>query len=622
MPRSPLRNEPPLLDADRAIRLVEDATALRRSFPELDDIRLEMVLSKLPFDAALFALETAADTGDPRVLAAALDLTIARRDPTRIEYELASIAQVILPNITEVDNRVRDCARSKSSELRAYTAMGLGERALRSMRGEGDEVDAEAASIVFALTKDEDNFVRKCAREALGGAAPPAWAPFFARDPLATRPAAEAAGLRGPLDRAAEALEKGVHKDATPLAEAIAELPDELAGPILDAWMRATGGWSKRGAEPLVDRWLALDEERLVAWARETDFMDIHAAQRSIAPALRRRGDVDGCMRLAQLCLELGADDDETSRMASLADLLAHAWPEEADPTALLELGLGAPLAEAGALAWDEDSHSYARAKLREIALAPRAGLEALLEPLAGALVAGFPGRWEKDAKTIRERLIELAHPALRAHAEAWLRGDDEDAIAWALRHLVRGGHEPDRDPPPEALLRDAARDARLRAVMLTEPELRSAAQELLRIRLVELGAGERIDLAASLIDAGEALAPEEWAAVRAARGAIEEPAEALFALPPPEAWTEEDGAFVRGLIDAALTGPSDPGAFVGRLVTALTARPRHEPLLAILETERARLPERLAMVLEGTLSLVRMGGSGLRHSASRRRKK
>ncbi len=621
MPRSPLRDEPPLLDADRAIRLVEDATALRRSFPELDDIRLEMVLSKLPLDAALFALETAADTGDPRVLAAALDLAIARRDPTRLEHELASIAQVILPNITAVDNGVRDCARSKSSELRAYTAMGLGERALRSMRGEGDEVDAEAASIVFALTKDEDSFVRKCAREALGGAAPPAWAPFFPRDPLATRPAAEAAGLRGPLDRAAEALEKGVYEDATPLAEAIAELPDELAGPILDAWMRATRGRSKRGAEPLVERWLSLDGERLVTWARQTAFMDIHGARSSVAPALRRRGDVDGCMRLAQLCLEVGARND-ASRLAALADLLADAWPDEADPTALLELGLGAPLAEAGALAWDEDSHSYARAKLREIALAPRAGLEALLEPLAGALVAGFPGRWEKDAKTIRERLIEPAHPALRAHAEACLRGDDEDAIAWALRHLVRGGHDRDRDPPPEALLRDAARDPRLRAVMLNEPELRSAAQEVVRSRLVALGADELIDLAASLNDAGEELAPDEWAAVRNARGAIEDPADALFSLPPPEAWTAEDGAFVRGLIDAAVAGESDPGGFVGTLLSALVFRPRHEPLLAILDAERARLPEGLAMALEGVLSHVRMGGTGPRHGASRRRKK
>jgi len=202
------------------------------------------------------------------------------------------------------------------------------------------------------------------------------------------------------------------------------------------------------------------------------------------------------------------------------------------------------------------------------------------------------------------------------------LRCDDEDAIAWALRHLVRGGHDPDRDPPPDALLRDAARDPRLRAVMLTEPELRSVAQELFRSRLVELGAGELVDLAASLIDAGEELAPDEWAAVRAARGAIEEPAEALFALPPPEAWTEEDGAFVRGLIDAALTGPSDPVDFVGTLLSALTSRPRHEPLLAIVDAERERLPEGLAMAVEGVLRLVRMDAGGPRHRPSRRRRK
>lgn len=612
MSRSPLRNEPPLLDVERALRLVEDATLLRRRTREDEDVSLAMVLSKLPHDAALLALETATDTGDPRLLAAALDLAIegARWDEEPTEFQVASIAQVLLPNITEIDNRVRDCARSKSSMLRAYTAKGLGERALRSMRGEGDEVDAEAASIVFALARDEDALVRKCAREALGGAAPPAWAPFFVRDPLAARPAAEAARLRGPLDRAAEALEGRIYKDATPLAEAIAELPDELAGPILDAWMRSTGGRSRKGAEPLVERWLSLGEERLFAWMRDAKLDVLDMSCSSITPALRKRSDAGICMRLAHFCDELGAREDEpgvSSRLTSVAKLLAGAWPDDADPTPLLELGLGAPLADAGALEWDEGSHTYARIKLREIALAPRPAFSALVEPLVAAFVAGCPGRWGRDSTTIRERLLGVPHPALRAHAEACLREDDDAATAWALRYLARGGHDPEHDPAPEVMLREAARDPRLRAIMLTEPELRGPAQALVRGRFAELEPREVIDLAASLLDAGEALDRGEWARVREARARIEDPTDALHALPPSELWTEEDAAFVREVVDAAVDGLRPVGALIGALMIALANRPREE-LLTVLEGAVERFPPAFGAVLESHIAMARLG--------------
>jgi hypothetical protein len=592
--RERLPNEPPLLDDERAIRLAEEATAFFRA-PGDGRHELSRLAVKTAMDAAHLALETAIDTGDPRVLDAALELATQRArgwGEERFEIEIALAASEIFPALTAmtsvaplrdglptpandsrgrptvtplrsvIDNRVRDCARSSSSFLRRLTAKGLGPRALRSLRGESAEadaeVDAEAAGIVFALTKDKDADVRAAAREALGGAAPPAWATFFPRDPLATLPAAEAARLRGPLDRAAEALEEGVSKDAAPLAEAIAELPDALATPILDAWMKTSRAAQAKGAEPLIERWLRLDPEgeRTEAWLRSMGDDNPMLESGARVGALVKRLPVEHARAIGLRVAAFLTDDraHPYGRMYG-EGLLTACWPDEADPTPLLELALGAPIADAAALPDAEDA-SLANSTFVQLALAP-ATLEVLLEPLVDAFLAGLPGRWARLRYQVPDRLLEVAHPRLRAHAEALLREGEGAALTWALRYLTGGGHDPSVDPPVERFLVDAARDPRLRAALLGDPSLRAPGLHVLRAQLTsgELPPEEVISVAALFHVASDeaSLRPEEWAAVRRARVLIEAPARraaAVALLPAFARWTPEDRAFVDGLID------------------------------------------------------------------------
>jgi len=562
--RERLPNEPPLLDDERAIRLAEEATAFFRA-PGDGLHELSRLAVKTAMDAAHLALETAIDTGDPRVLDAALELATQRArgwGEEHFEVEIAMAAREIFPAITTIDNRVRECARSRSSFLRKQTAEGLGPRALRSLRGESAEadaeVDAEAAGIVFALTKDKDADVRAAAREALGGAAPPAWATFFPRDPLATLPAAEAAHLRGPLDRAAEALEKGVSKDAAPLAEAIAELPDALATPILDAWMRTSRAAQAKGAEPLIERWLRLDPEgeRTEAWLRAMGDENPMLESGDRIGALVKRLPAEQARAIGLRVAALLDDEDAHPYGRMYGEgLLKACWPDEADPTPLLERALGAPLADAAALP-DEEDPSLASSTFVELALAP-ATLAPLLEPLVDAFLAQMPGRWARVSYKVAERLVEVSHPRLRAHAEALVREGEGAALTWALRYLTRGGHDPSVDAPVERFLEDAARDPRMRAAVLGDASLRAPALRVLRTQLTdgELPPEEVISVAALFHVASDeaSLRPEEWAEVRRARERIDDPvkrAHAVGLLPALARWTPQDRAFVDSLID------------------------------------------------------------------------
>lgn len=612
-----LLNEPPLLDPERAIRLVEDAQAFLDA-PGDGYHELTRLAVKTAMDAAHVAIETAIDTGDPHVLAAALPLATKRAlgwGEEHFEYEITSAAGPIFPAVTEITNRVRDCARSRSSFLRAETAKGLGPRALRSLRGESPEdeaeLDAEAANIVFALTKDKNADVRAAAREALGGAAPPAWATFFPRDPLAKLPAAEAARHRGPLDRAAEALEKGVGDDAAPLAAAIAELPDDLAAPILDAWMRTPRAIHAKNSDALIERWLSLDPdgERTMAWLRaiEGEHMDIQAGTRVGVFLKRRPAEQARAIGLrAAAYLKKGGD---AYLKWNSEQLLEASWPAASDPTALLEVALGAKLEELAALPAQDDGVT---SKLAKVALGSASALEVVTEPFVDAFLDGFAGRWADLKSMISERLLEVSHPRLRAHAETQLREGEGAALGWALRYLTKGGHDPSVDPPVEQFLTDASRDPRLRAVISQSMHLRPAAQAALRAQLVrgELPPEEALAVAKDAYDPDDdsSLSAEEWAVVRRAREAIEDPDRRTYALnviPPVARWTEEDRKFVDSLIEGHGHDPRVAMGIAIRLQPRLSG-PAQPELVPILERLLARSSPESAEFVEQALKAAR----------------
>src|SRR5690606_27280625 len=157
-----------------------------------------------------------------------------------------------------------------------------------------------------------------------------------------------------PLDRAAEALEKGVRKDAAPLAEAIAELPDDLATPILDAWIRTPFSRGAENTTPLLERWLVLDPdgERTVSWLRALKGDDLDLESGARIGALVKLLPTEHARAIGLRVAAFLAEDDDRAPYGSMnaEGLLTACWPDDADPTPLLELALGAPIAEAAAL--------------------------------------------------------------------------------------------------------------------------------------------------------------------------------------------------------------------------------------------------------------------------------
>jgi hypothetical protein len=378
-----------------------------------------------------------------------------------------------------------------------------------------------------------------------------------------------------------------VRRELAAFAEAIAELPDDLAGPLLDAWIRVPRATSAAGAEALIERWVALDTDgaRVEALLVKADVDEVdHRLGPQIGAALQKQPHaLATCMRVARWM----RPRDFAEHLAAVdlgKEILESGWPEDAAPTPLLELALGAPLAQAAAEqapAGDEDD--LTRFTLLCAAIS-RPSLALLLDTLIEVLAAGCPGRWAPNNHVLRDRLVDMAHPRLRALAEAWLH-DGPERAGWALCHLIGGGHDAERDPPPAAILAAAAVDPRLRPAMFAHTALRRGAAEPLRAQLAkgELPPGEAVELARTLRMFDEAtLSHDEQAAIRVAREALED-VEALswaatFMPPRAAAWTADDHAFIERLIDAH---GSDAGVTVRVALTLEKCGP--DPALAAL---------------------------------------
>lgn len=564
MPRIRLTQDPPLCSVEEAFTLLANAKAFieqpeDRNVFRVESRQLRLLKYRAALDASLVAVEVATDTGDPHLLSAALEgaYDAAKWDRLESEETFAAAVEEILPQQPEITNRIRECARSKSPVIRGATAAGLGARALRSLQGQGDAVDAEAARIVVALMKDRDPEVRQKARESVAGMAPPAWLTFFPSDPLASRSASEAARLRGPLDAAAEALEKGIYHHTGAFMEAIAQLPDELALPILEAWARTRGALSLDGAATLLERWLCGDEEgeRLLRWLLDAKHEEALLNVAKAAEALQRmpRAQViASCLRLARAFTRSEAD----VRQYHLSQVLSHAWPRDADRTPLLEIALGTSLQEAS----NTPALQRNDAAIFQVVMAPGPGLEALKDVLIEAYLAGAPGRWRSTAFQLEKLALTLRDPRLRAYAERQLR-EGGDSVAWALEYLTGSGHDPATDPPVAQILVTAIQDAATRAVITKVPALVEKVKQPLRAMILQPGLApeEVVNLAAFAGAASGAprgsrydFTEDEMRAICAARLLLENDSDvvvALNTLPEFSGWTESDHAFVENTI-------------------------------------------------------------------------
>jgi len=560
MSRIRLSEDQPLCTVEEAFALLAQAKAFieqpeDHNFSRHEPHSLRLLKHRAALDASLVAVEVATDTGDAHLLAAALDGACEADAWDRLEDEYVFVVAVeeILPKQPEITNRIRECARSRSPLLRAATAKGLGARAVRSLQGMGDEVDAEAARMVVELSKDTDAEVRKSARTSLAGMAPPAWLTFFPSDPLACRSAADAALHRAPLDAAAEALEKGLHQHAQDFANAIALLPDDLALPILEAWTRMKGALAREGAATLLDRWIRGDDDgqRLLRWLLDTKHEEAIFHSVTVASALRRAPPTQtlrACMSLADALVR----SEENLRQYHLSQVLEHAWPADTDRIPLLEVALGTSIPEASnAPPWKRND-----AALFQLSLAPGPGLEPLKDVLIDAFLAGAPGRWQSALWRLEKSTLNFRDPRLRAHAEHQLN-EGGKGLAWALEYLTGTGHDKAADAPVDQVLSAFIRQPVTRAAILKLPQVAQKAKGLLRAMILQpdLAPEEVIDLASAVGVAhaeNDSFTAEEMQAIRTARLLMEEDhnlTKSLNLLPKFPDWTEEDHAFVTHVV-------------------------------------------------------------------------
>lgn len=535
MTRAPAPHAPPLMDPADALALARAVVALEGG--SWSDRRAGRL-----YDAAralvLLLLEVAADSGDPALLDALVS-SIAERGAGRDDdakwqlHHLASHHASVAPSI---DNALRDAARLPVPLIRSGIAAGLSERAQRALSGQGDATDDEARAIVQALTRDADVDVRATARQALGGYAETAWAPYFSRNPLDAMPADRAAALRGPLDAAAAALE--IHR--TPgLKAALDALPDELALPLLDAWMRLTHPFFSDDKDALLARWTQLDTDasHFAVRVREGDLdralLGDNALLGQAIGRLPEAQRVAFGTTLAELLVS-PSEDGKISRW-SLGGLLAQIWPEDRDPSPLLDIASRARA--------DPDDAVYLIERVLSLP-----AITLALDGLVDQYLARAPGMTTSHRVLLAKHLAAHAHPRLRAEADVLVRSGDEAERGWALHYLLGAGHDRARDPSKGRIAVAALDVPALRPLVLGSPVLRPMAGAELRKRLRAARLTGDDALLACWDEPPEFFAtlPEKITAIlREAREAAAEPREAVHSLPPVSMWTERDWAWV-----------------------------------------------------------------------------
>jgi hypothetical protein len=294
------------------------------------------------------------------------------------------------------------------------------------------------------------------------------------------------------------------------------------------------------------------------------------------------------CMELARSAFARPSEERLEIRSAAClrASIAAGAFPLEEEVDPLIELSLALP--------YEQFDHVASSAS--DALVEPGARVSApMLERMIQARLAGYPGSWRALWRGTDEIIRALPREQLRPVAEAAIRSDDEQTVAYGLLRLCLEAHDPDNDPAPAEVLRRLGEDRRLMRVIALDYHLARMSTPWLRERL-RAGA-LRFDEALKLTDAVHALwggkvdwqylgAPklaeerakvaaflgseeqqgpfteEEWAALRRLRAMtplddVNDMFGALFALPAGPAWDPEDEALLARALERVKAGES-----------------------------------------------------------------
>ncbi len=522
-------------------------------------------------------------------------------DPTA-DHDVPIVEAIgaLLARLPADDPRWRRYATSEDPRLRRVVA----ERA--------DSTTAAGSAWIQALRRDGVDAVRSAARARPLDAPVEWWSGAFSFDPWTVVPREQRGELEGALRTVVEAAELSAHQraqDGAAIAAALVSLPTPL---LRDAVERLLLGWGhgSQWLDPVLGHVLAGPGGPAWLWERLARVDLSRVLGKDLTTML---GAVPAAVRAPVLVELAGAlvaaalrEDDEAHYLAhGMVQALASSWPAEADPLPLV--------AVIGRL--DARTHLILHRTLVGVLVAPAH---------ADAVAPRLLEEQERGEGALRALLAEraaaviaAASPALvRPFAVRALHAEEPARRAWAVAEVLGRCHQPEHDPPREALAaelwgRPATRAAVLEQhasaiVGLLRAKLRSKEGLTLEEARALVGAREgkrrvRLDVRAwtklrrmrrSLIEAeaaagvGEAGAPRPARARRSA--APSTPETGLAALFPRARWTVEDWDDFAALLRVDGSEAERVLATLERQ-TARRAEQALEALVAVTGTSSAR---------------------------------
>jgi len=334
----------------------------------------------------------------------------------------------------------------------------------------------EHLAVVVGLAGDEDAAVSAAAKSRLENVDLPFWMGKFSMDPFSVVPEKQARALKKHIERICKLLEREHwygDKEKNAFFAAAKKLPPKLQADVL---MRAhLGGRMQYGGRDTIAQMLAqLGDEGVRAFEAIVSSPKLdwgaHFFAEQFGKTLPREHALRVIPSLVERACAATVDDAQIDSVAHcLAVTAGKAWPEDVDPTPILDAILERPL-------W-EPYDPVANALDDAIG---RSKCVAVLRPkIEAALLAGFPDKWQELRSTALTWLQNLPKKQLRAVAEPALDCGIDSTIGWALKALLEEAYDKSRDPPKAKLairFDDDPRSRRAMRLQLTDrilPRLR-----------------------------------------------------------------------------------------------------------------------------------------------------
>jgi hypothetical protein len=472
--------------ARRAEELLDAVFGADEEDDDIDDTE-RVIREGQRIQAAIGALRfcalAAGELGDPKLLpivAQAIETSKHVDDhsddhPTTFGVGLTLLLQAGTP----ADQDVKRLAQDRDARIREAVAEGL------TPRGEAE------IALLEALSTDGIAQVRNAAKKALAKVHDVAWwKGKFASDPIPRIAPEEAPRHKATLERLSDILELPHYAltDQEPeLVKLAGSLPDPLAVEVAEVLLATPDPYGPR--LHLLGAMMLERPGGAAAFIRICEALCKHPRSsryggllsRMLEPLPRERK-ISVCRELTDFAIQLPdeARCEQTGTPARvIAEIVGKSWPEDEDPTPLLDALLTLPRKQPHTIDW-------VVAKIKEVFTREGMDPAPILDRALEARSAGYPGSWLNLSSAMDKLLERASGPALRAAAERAILSDSEDDVRWGIERLLGNARDPARDPPPAEMVIRFLAEPRYRKAMKDSHELRQLAAPALRADLRE----------------------------------------------------------------------------------------------------------------------------------------